>query len=84
MYKYTIHIVVGIWSPMDSLNLTRIAEPVAAGVMLASPMANKSFIVTVLENPPYTMLKLTVLTLSILKYINITSPLSACAMPRNG
>ena len=63
MYKYIVHTLVGIWSPMDSLNLTRVTEPAAEGVLQASPMANKSFVVTVLENPPYTMLKLTVLLL---------------------
>lgn len=41
---------------MDSLNLTRVAEM----TVVSNPiniMANKTFVVTLIQNPPYTMLK---------------------------
>ena len=46
----------GTWNTIDSLNLTREVETSET----ANPiniMANKTFVVTLIENPPYTMLK---------------------------
>ena len=47
---------IGTWSMIDSLNLTRAVEVVDSGNP-TNIMANKTFVVTLIENPPYTMLK---------------------------
>ena len=51
--------VPGTWSPEDSLNLTRVVKDQTA-LVAANPLANKTFVVTVIETQPYTMLKLSV------------------------
>ena len=51
--------VLGTWSPEDSLNLTRVVKDQTA-LVAANPLANKTFVVTVIETQPYTMLKLSV------------------------
>jgi hypothetical protein len=48
--------ILGTWSALDSLNLTRVQEFVAASNPI-NIMANRTFVVTSVENPPYTMLK---------------------------
>ena len=50
---------LGTWSTVDSLNLTRIVKD-QTQLVAANPLANKTFVVTVIETQPYTMLKLTV------------------------
>ena len=56
----------GLWSPVDSLNLTRVPEDEATQVAPISPLANKTFIVTVIETPPYTMLVQSVMSSKVL------------------
>ena len=48
--------LIGTWSMIDSLNLTRAVEIFDSGNP-TNVMANKTFVVTLIENPPYTMLK---------------------------
>nr|AHN49642.1 ionotropic glutamate kainate receptor 2 [Caligus rogercresseyi] len=50
-------IPIGSWSTIDGLNISRIEEK----VLINNPtniMANRTFVVTLIENAPYTMLKL--------------------------
>lgn len=47
---------LGTWSILDGMNLTRVAEVVEASNPI-NIMANKTFVITLIENPPYTMLK---------------------------
>ena len=46
---------VGTWNQLTSLNLTRV-NAVSDYFMPVNVMANKTFIVTTVEAPPYTML----------------------------
>jgi hypothetical protein len=46
----------GTWNGIDSLNLTRIVEFTEESNPI-NIMANKTFVVTLIQNPPYTMLK---------------------------
>ena len=47
---------IGTWNAIDSLNLTRVVEETETGNPV-NLMANKTFVFTLIENPPYTMLK---------------------------
>ena len=57
--------LLGTWSTVDSLNLTRIPKDSDGVQAVASPLVNKTFVVTCIETPPYTMLKLDVSLYSI-------------------
>ena len=69
MSYYKFNSFLGTWSTVDSLNLTRIVKD-QTQLVAANPLANKTFVVTVIETQPYTMLKLTV---SHYKFQNFTS-----------
>ena len=56
IYINCICSILGTWSIIDTLNLTRVAEVVDSKNPI-NIMANKTFVVTSIENPPYTMLK---------------------------
>merc|ERR1719336_2715593 len=45
---------VGTWNSLDKLNLARVEEK-DAGAGIDHPMANKTFTITTVLNPPYTM-----------------------------
>ncbi|XP_059097644.1 glutamate receptor ionotropic, kainate 2-like isoform X2 [Tigriopus californicus] len=47
---------IGTWSAPLGLNMSRVAE-IAAIFNPSNIMANKTFVVTLIQNPPYTMLK---------------------------
>ena len=47
---------IGTWTAIDGLNMTREAE-IMEITNPVNVMANKTFVVTLVENPPYTMLK---------------------------
>jgi hypothetical protein len=47
---------VGTWSAQDGLNLTRVQEVTEFSNPI-NIMANKTYVVTLKEVPPYTMLK---------------------------
>ncbi len=47
---------LGTWSALDGLNLTRVQEVTEVSNPI-NIMANKTYVVTLKEVPPYTMLK---------------------------
>ena len=47
---------VGTWNQLTSLNLTRVNAAFSDSFVPVNVMANKTFIVTTVEAPPYTML----------------------------
>jgi hypothetical protein len=55
---HTVHnlLKIGTWDPQDTLNITRQPKIVSDDSNL-NIMANKTFVVALLFNDPYTMLK---------------------------
>ena len=52
----TLYIIVGTWSASEKLNLSRTMEVIETDGTL-NVMANKTFVVTMIQSDPYVMLK---------------------------